>query len=256
MKKKLALLGSAAALLTIAACTSHYKLTGVSRERIVIDSRYDRMPDAEATAFLAPYKHVVDSIMGPVMGTVAHNMTSGRPESDLPNLIADILLWASDKYGEKPVFAVQNIGGVRADLTKGEVTYGDVLAVAPFENKICFLTLTGDKVTELFQQIARRGGEAVSHGVELVISPDRELLSATINGHEVDPAGSYRIATIDYLAQGNDGLTAFQSGTDLNAPSADADNTRFVIMDYFRDQHARGIVVDSKIEGRVRVSEK
>ena len=154
MMKKLTFLGLAAALFSAVACTSHYWLTDVSRERIVIDSRYDRMPDAEAAAFLAPYKHVVDSIMGPVQGTVAHNMTSGKPESDLPNLLADILLWAGEKYGEKPAFAVQNIGGVRADLTKGEVTYGDILAVAPFENKICFLTLTGRKVTELFQQIA------------------------------------------------------------------------------------------------------
>jgi 2',3'-cyclic-nucleotide 2'-phosphodiesterase (5'-nucleotidase family) len=255
MMKKLTFLGLTAALLSAVACSSHYRLTDVSRERIVIDSRYDRMPDAEAAAFLAPYKHVVDSVMGPVQGTVAHNMTSGKPEGDLPNLLADILLWAGEKYGEKPAFAVQNIGGVRADLTKGEVTYGDILAVAPFENKICFLTLTGRKVTELFQQIAGRGGEAVSHGVELVITSDRQLVSARVNGQEIDPDGRYRIATIDYLAQGNDGLTAFQSGTDVHAPKADSDNTRFIIMDYFREQHAKGVVIDSKVEGRVKMKD-
>lgn len=257
MKKRLSFLALTAVLLTAVACTSHYRLTSVSRERLVVDNRYDRQPDQQAIAFLAPYKHVVDSIMGPVQGTVAHNMTSGRPESDLPNLIADILLWAGVKYGEKPDFAVQNIGGVRADLTKGDVTYGDILAVAPFENKICFLTLTGSKVMELFQQIARRGGEAVSHGVELVLTPDNQLASARINGREIDPDDRYRVATIDYLAQGNDGLTAFQSGTDLNAPKADSNNTRFIIMDYFREQHAKGVVVDSKVEGRVKsLSEK
>ena len=255
MKKKLTFLGLAAVLFSAVACTSHYRLTDVSRERIVIDNRYDRTPDAEAAAFLAPYKHVVDSIMGPIQGTIAHNMTSGKPESDLPNLLADILLWAGEKYGEKPDFAVQNIGGVRADLIKGDVTYGDVLAVAPFENKICFLTLTGSKVTELFQQIASRGGEAVSHGVELVLTSDRQLESARINGREIDPDRQYRIATIDYLAQGNDGLTAFTSGTDVNAPKADINNTRFIIMDYFREQHAKGVVIDSKVEGRVKVKD-
>ena len=255
MKKKLTFLGLAAVLFSAVACTSHYRLTDVSRERIVIDNRYDRIPDAEAAAFLAPYKHVVDSIMGPIQGTIAHNMTSGKPESDLPNLLADILLWAGEKYGEKPDFAVQNIGGVRADLIKGDVTYGDVLAVAPFENKICFLTLTGSKVTELFQQIASRGGEAVSHGVELVLTSDRQLESARINGREIDPDRQYRIATIDYLAQGNDGLTAFTSGTDVNAPKADINNTRFIIMDYFREQHAKGVVIYSKVEGRVKVKD-
>jgi len=253
MKKKFVILGLTAALTMTVACTSHYQLTGVSRECIVIDSRYDGQPDAQATAFLAPYKHVVDSIMGPVMGTVAHNLTVSRPESDLPNLLADIFMWAAQTYGEKPDFAVQNIGGVRADLLKGDVTYGDVLAVAPFENKICFLTLTGEKVMELFAQMARGGGEAVSHGVELVITPDLKLVSATLNGEAIDPARSYRVATVDYLAQGNDGLVAFKSGTDLNAPKDDANNTRFIIMDYFRAQHAKGVVVDSKVEGRVKI---
>ena len=42
---------------------------------------------------------------------------------------------------------------------------GDVLDVAPFENKISFLTLSGDKVKELFEQMARRGGEGVSASV-------------------------------------------------------------------------------------------
>lgn len=255
MNKILTFWGLAVALLTTAACTSHYRLTDVSRERIVIDNRYDRMPDAKAAAFLAPYKHIVDSVMGPVMGTVAHNMTVGRPESDLPNLIADILFWASDKYGEKPDFAVQNIGGVRADLTKGNVTYGDVLAVAPFENKICFVTLTGQQVLELFGQMAHRGGEAVSHGVELVITKDYKLASARINGEEIDPAKTYRVATIDYLVQGNDELTAFKDGTNLNAPSADSNNTRFIIMDYFREKQAKGEVIDSRVEGRVRMAE-
>lgn len=255
MKKILTRTGLAAALTLTVACSTHYQLTGVSRECIVVDSRYDRVPDADAAAFLAPYKHVVDSVMGPVLGSVAHNMTVGRPESDLPNLIADILMWAADKYGERPDFAVQNIGGVRADLTKGEATYGDVLAIAPFENKICFVTLTGQQVLQLFAQIARRGGEAVSHGVEMVITKDFKLQSARINGEEIDPARSYRVATIDYLVQGNDEMTAFTGGTDLNAPQADSNNTRFIIMDYFREKQAKGELIDSRVEGRITVAQ-
>ena len=68
-------------------------------------------------------------------------MHADRPESDLSNLLADILVWAAKDYGESPVLGIYNMGGIRADLTKGDVTYGDVLDVAPFENKICFTTL-------------------------------------------------------------------------------------------------------------------
>lgn len=247
----LTLCGIAALLLT--GCKSHYTLDNISRERIVIDSRYDTAPDAEAASFLAPYKQKVDSAMGPVLGEVARNMDAFRPESSLSNLLPDILVFMAEDYGEKPDFGVYNIGGIRASFIKGEVTYGDVLAVAPFENKICFITLSGEKVLELFGQIAKRGGEGVSRGVQLVISGDGRLLSASLHGKEIDPAASYRITTIDYVAQGNDQLTAFKDGTDLNSPKGEKNNSRYIIADYFRRMTAQGKVVDAQTEGRIIV---
>ena len=235
------------------ACTTHYQLTGVSRQRIVIDSRYDAQPDMKATAFLAPYKQKVDSVMGPVMGTVAHDMAAVRPESDLSNLLSDILVWAGKDYNEKPLLAVYNMGGIRAALTKGKVTYGDVLDVAPFENKISFLTLSGTDLMELFREIASRGGEGVSHGTQLVITADGKLVSARLHGKEIDPKGSYRIATIDYLAQGNDGMPIFKNGTDRVSPQGDENNTRIIIMNYFKEQSAQGKAVSSKVEGRIEI---
>lgn len=243
----------------MASCApKHYQLAGVERSRIIVNSRYDQNPDQAAEQFLAPYKRVNDSIMGPVVGQVAHNMHAKRPESDLSNLLADILIWSAKDYNEQPVFAVYNMGGIRADLTKGVVTYGDVLDVAPFENKICFTTLSGEKLMEVFQQIAKRGGEGVSKGVELVIKMDEkgekgELLSAKLHGQEIDPQAEYRVTTIDYLLEGNDGVPSLRDGKDVVAPRDASNNTRFLIMNYFRDMQAKGIVVDSKVEGRIKV---
>ena len=234
-------------------CASHYQVASVSKQRIVVDRRYDNIPVAQGEAFLAPYKQKVDSIMGPVVGIVACDMAAERPESNLSNLLPDILMWAAKDYNEQPDFAVYNVGGIRAALSMGKVTYGDILDVAPFENKICFITLTGENVLKLFSQIAARGGEGLSHGVELLLSKDLKLVSARLNGEEIDPARSYRITTIDYLAQGNDGLTAFKAGTDLNSPKEDKNNSRYIIVDYFREQQAKGLAVDSKVEGRVRI---
>lgn len=255
MKRAILLLCGAVSLI-LAACKSHYTLTDISRQCIVVDSRYDANPDAQAAAFLAPYKHKVDSVMGPVLGEVARDMAAERPESSLSNLLPDILVAMSDEYGEKPDFGIYNIGGIRAALVKGKVTYGDVLDIAPFENKICFITLTGEKVLELFSQMAKRGGECVSHGVELVISPDGKLLSARLHGEEINPTASYRITTIDYVAQGNDGMTAFKSGTNLNSPQEEKNNSRYVIADYFRRMAAQGKVVDAQPEGRIVVKEE
>ena len=253
MMNKTLLIGTVWGALMLSACSSHYQLAGIQRTRIVVDSRYDTAPDAAATAFLAPYKQQVDSVMGPVVGTVAHDMTSDRPESDLSNLLSDILVWASAEYGEKPVLGVYNMGGIRASLTKGEVTYGDVLDVAPFENKIAFTTLTGETLLKLFRQIAIRGGEGVSSGCELVISEQGELVSARLHGQEIDPQADYRVATIDYLLGGNDGMSAMNEGRDVKSPQEVRNNTRFIIMSYFKEKTAKGEVVDAKVEGRIKV---
>ena len=242
-----------ASLLLVSCAPKQFQLTGIERTRVIVDSRYDQNPDEASVKFLEPYKHVNDSIMGPVVGTVAHNMHAARPESDLSNLLADILVWSGKDYGESPVLGIYNMGGIRADLTKGKVTYGDVLDVAPFENKICFITLTGEQILQLYAQIAIRGGEGVSHGVEIVASKDGKLLSGKLHGKEIDPQADYRIATINYLIEGNDGMPALKEGRDVVAPEDKSNNTRFLIMNYFKDHQARGAVVDSKVEGRFKI---
>ncbi len=162
MYRKKFYLAGLSVLLTAAGCASHYELAGIQRTRVLVDNRYDAAPDAGAAKFMEPFKHKVDSVMGPVVGEVDHDMVAHRPESDLSNLLADIMVWAARDYNEKVDFGVYNMGGIRAALSKGKITYGDVLDIAPFENKICFVTLTGEKVLELFSQMAHTGGEAVS----------------------------------------------------------------------------------------------
>ena len=234
-------------------CSSPATVTEVSGTRIMVDSVYDSRPDSAAEAFIKPYKHVVDSIMSPVVGRTARSMSGGRPESLLSNLLADIMVWAGKDYGEKPVAGVYNMGGIRASLPAGTVTYGDVLEVAPFDNKICFLTLSGRDLLRLFGEMAAVGGEGVSHGVELVVSRDGKLKSARLNGQDVRPEADYRIATINYLAEGNDKLTAFRSRRDLNSPQAEENDMRNIISGYFREMARQGKTVDARIEGRIRV---
>ena len=255
MRNNKLFLASLATLMMVSCAPKHYQLTGVERSRIIIDSRYDQNPDQAAANYLAPFKRVNDSIMGPVMGRVAHNMHPDRPESDLTNLLADILVWAAKDYNEKPVLGIYNKGGVRADLTKGDVTYGDILDVAPFENKISFVTLTGEQLMALFSQIAKKGGEGVSKGTELVITNDGQLVSARLHGQDIDPKAEYRVTTVNYLLEGNDGMSVLAEGTNKVAPEDASNNTRYLIMNYFKDKYAKGEVVDAQVEGRIKVKE-
>lgn len=241
------------ALLLATSCHTPYHLISVDRTRVLVDNRYDAHPDAQAAAFIKPYERVVDEKMSPVVGATAHPMKAHKPESDLSNLLADILVWGGKQFNETVNFGVYNMGGIRASLPEGKVTYGDVLNVAPFENHICFLTLTGEKTLQLFREMAVRHGEGVSHSVRMTITKDGQLKSVTLNGEPIDPQKNYRVATLDYLAQGNDGLTAFKSKTNVVSPSGEANDVRHVIVKYFEEQQAQGKAVDAKVEGRVSV---
>ena len=252
MNRKFLFLWAMMPLLMLVSCRTHYEVADFQRSRIVVDKRYDAPPDARVAEFLKPYKHIVDSVMGPVVGQSAKYMTAKRPEGTLSNLLSDILVWAAKDYQEQVDFGIYNMGGVRADLPKGTITYGDVVDIAPFENKIAFTTLSGADLLELFEQIADVGGEGVSRGVCLVVSQNH-LVSATINGEPIDPQRDYRVATIDYLLGGTDKMSAFKKGKNVNSPLDASNNTRFIIMNYFRELQKRGEIVDSEIEGRITV---
>ncbi len=256
MYNRLIIFGFSSALLLTVSCSSPYRIENIQRTRILVDSTYDASPDKRAEAFISPYKHKVDSVMSPVVGRAARYLSAFRPESPLSDLLADILVWSGKDYNEKPDFAVYNIGGMRAAFAKGDITYGDVLDVAPFENKICFVTLKGRDVTELFGQIAMVGGEAVSHGVELKVSRDFKLVSARLNGKEIDPDADYRIVTLDYVSQGNDKMEAFKKSTDINSPESADNNVRQIITRYMKEKLAAGQSVDAQIEGRIKIEDK
>ena len=238
---------------SITAEAQTYQLKSISRSRLLVDSTLDSFVDSAAVRYLIPYKQRVDSTMQPVVGNSAQYMSAYRPESLLSNLLSDIMIHESSVFGERIDFAVYNTGGIRASLPKGEVTYGDILDIAPFENKLCFLTLTGQKVMQLFQEIASTGGEGVSHGVRMVISKNGKLLSVLLNGGKIIPTRKYRIATLDYLAQGNDNMEAFKSSVNVVIPTNSGNNVRELIIKYFRDCMKRGVAINSKMEGRIVV---
>lgn len=93
-------------------------------------------------------------------------------------------------------------------LTEGDITTENIYEILPFENSLCVLTMKGSAMKHLFENIAVRLGEGVS-GIQLEISKDGKLLQASIAGKPVEDDRDYTVATIDYLADGNDGMTAF-----------------------------------------------
>ena len=101
MNKKQLFFGFLVAVMMASCATKHYQVTGVERTRIIVDSRYDQGQNESLVAFLAPYKRVNDSIMGPELGQVAHNMHPQRPEISWFGLLKTImssLCWESTTW--------------------------------------------------------------------------------------------------------------------------------------------------------------
>jgi 2',3'-cyclic-nucleotide 2'-phosphodiesterase (5'-nucleotidase family) len=84
----------------------------------------------------------------------------------------------------------------------------------------------------------------------MVITSDGALVSAYINGKRIKKNRIYNVVTIDYLAEGNDGMTALKYAVKCVETKH---SMRDVLMDYIRRQAERGVLIDSRIEGRIVV---
>lgn len=122
-----------------------------------------------------------------------------------------------------------------------------MLEIAPFENRLCILSLDGRKLTELMEQIAAVGGEGIS-GARLVIMGDGRLLRAEVGGKPIDPNGIYVISTLDYLAEGNDKMYALKDNLSKKVTNI---AVRDLIMESIRRTAAQGDKITARMEGRI-----
>ena len=113
-----------------------------------------------------------------------------------------------------------NPGGIRADIEAGEVTYGELFAVQPFENGLVTVELTGEQIYALLEQQFRADGSAtllqvsgLSYTYDASNPVGSKIVSVTLpDGTALDPAATYTVAVNGYLATGGDGFTVFEDG--------------------------------------------
>ncbi|MBP5392676.1 MAG: 5'-nucleotidase C-terminal domain-containing protein [Bacteroidaceae bacterium] len=240
------------AFLMLATCfcslqAQDYKVRSFCWERIEVTSELDANPSDEADAIVAPYRASVDSMMSPVLGLSKVAMNVKRPESLLSNWVADVMVEGGTATGlERADMGLVNVGGLRNNMPEGIVRRGDILLISPFENYVVVLEMKGSDMLELMRNIAAVKGEGVSSSVRLEITEDGKLLSCTIDGKEIDPHRTYTIATIDYLAEGNDRMYALKKAVKRH-------ETGVLIRDVMMEYVIKHRVIDSKIEGRIIV---
>ncbi len=234
-------------------CIRKKELVSVEGGNIKVEavSRVDGA--GEVRAILEGARLSVDSIKRPVIGEASMTLEKHIPESPLMNFAADaLLLMARESAGEHIDVAITNKGGLRSNISAGKITFGDIYNVFPFENTLALLTLTGEQLMQLCREIASVGGEAIS-GMTMVITPQGEFVSAAVGGKPVDPTRNYRVATSDYLSQGNDKMTALSLGTERLVRN---DVTiRDLMVQYIKRLAAEGKTVSAECDGRITVKE-
>ena len=224
-----------------------YKVRSFRWERVEVTSELDATPSQEAAAIVAPYRAKVDSIMAPPLGLSRVAMSAGRPESLLGNWAADVMIEGGTATGLEPAdMGLINVGGLRNNMPEGIVRRGDIMLISPFENSLVVLEMKGSDLLELMRNIAAVKGEGVSSSVRMEITENGELLSCTIDGKEIDPHRIYTVATLDYLAEGNDKMYALKKAVKRHEIGILA---RDIMMEYVLKHR----VIDSKIEGRIVV---
>lgn len=224
----------------------------VLRERTRAKNHLVRQKDAdpEQTAIIAKWKEISDPLAARVVGSVDEDITGDASgdrgiETPMADLVADAILWGTSGDAGGAQVAFMNVGGVRdsfrvddiaAGEQPGEITYSEAFDVAPFGNLLVTMDLTGAQIKELLEQqfIATRGRQQLALGVSEGFSytwdgsqPEGQKVvaeSIMLNDAPVDPATTYRVATLNFLAAGGDQFTVFTEGTNVLGGAEDLAN--------------------------------
>jgi len=210
--------------------------TGEMNERLVINDNLESAPDI--VALIEPYRAQMSSKMDETLAICPVQMTTGHPEGELGNLIADIVLERARSEAPAGIsvdIGLVNNGGLRISWPAGEINLGLVYELMPFDNEIYLLRVTGGQIAELANQIAARGGEPTA-GLHFHISGE-QAVDVTVGGAEVDPNRDYWIATSNYLADGGGGMAVLWESQEVKKISV---LIRDAIADRIREFGATG----------------
>jgi len=149
--------------------------------------------------------------------------------------------------------AMQNSGGLRADLPEGVVTRSAVYEVMPFDNTIVTMALTGAEVRRVLEDGLRTGRVAQVSGLRYTFDPGRPemqrvtaLLAA--DGSVLDSARTWKVAVNNFMAGGGDDHHTLARGRN-------AQDTQVLVRDalerFVRERCVGGAALDYRVEGRI-----
>lgn len=132
--------------------------------------------------------------------------TANQPFSAIGRLMTDAI-----REQTQADVAIHNVvGGIRASLPAGPLTFGDVYRAFPFDNRVAMLELSGTSLRRLLAaQIHNTGRRAGISGLRIYLDCSASPPTLTLkqaNGRQIDDRDIVRVAANDFLLLGGDDI--------------------------------------------------
>ncbi|WP_135819691.1 bifunctional metallophosphatase/5'-nucleotidase [Halostella litorea] len=193
-------------------------------------------------------EHGLDEVVATVEDPIALTEEAATvAESEAGNFVADALRWRAGAD-----VSISPTGALRSgDPLAGDVTVADLQGLAPYDDGLAVVSLSGDRLREALAELPvgyhhddfpPRFCSHVS-GARVVWDDDAgELREATVGGEPVDPGAEYTLAVADYLVETDHVSAAFGEDDVVGRHGV----ARDAIVEYAR---AEGIA--PAVEGRI-----
>ena len=124
-----------------------------------------------------------------------------------------------------------NYGGIISIISKGDITTRTAYEIMPFENSLVVAEMSGKTITDsLINYLGKAKRAHPISGIKLKLNSDFTVEEATINGKPIEADRVYNVATNDYLYNGGDSMTFFQTNDSLHVLNY---KVRSALLDYF-----------------------
>lgn len=180
-------------------------------------------PDERLERRVQAINDEIASRLGVRLGTLP--LDHIRTRHQIGEMVAGIF---REHYGTD--MALVQSGGIRADLTDGDITLRDIYSILPYENRIIPVRLPGRSIRRLIEKAVNDGADAALAGVEVTSSD--ETLSIYVNGVRLDDSRDYTIALSEYVTSGGGGFDVMSESSYM-MPLDKADKDSDILIKYF-----------------------
>lgn len=173
----------------------------------LFDPEIKKMADSYSEAIKSKFEQVVAE-------TTVNLARRSDGESVLGDVITDAMRAASGA-----AVAIQNSGGIRAEIPAGKITVEQIYTVLPFDNELIAMDLQGADIIALFERAIRQDkGVLQVSGIRVgyVTGPKGwEVREVAIGGQPIERNRFYRVATNDFLSVAGDDFKEFLKGRNI-----------------------------------------